>query len=321
MYEPRINLMPTTQVFVTSKLVLCDTSRNRVHPQIWRMHDALRLTGVVVVWKSLILLLTSLAPGPGYDTSTTLLPSTSKLTRWDAIYYVSKARRGDVFEQEWAFGKGLSTLLNPSAKHGIDTTIRAGIALSHLSHLIAVLLVWKIAMLLNTGHQNHYRFSKALPFVAGCLHVISPAGVFLSAPYAEAPFACLHMLGFWIYLKACLDMPQRGSVVRCGLIVLSGFIFGCSTILRSNGILSGLLFLVDAMHLARQICVMLSGGNFPDAKLLQLLATIVAGLCIAFGLFWPQYLAYEQYCSVEGSRPWCRQSLPLIYSFVQAHYW
>lgn len=30
-----------------------------------------------------------------------------RLTRWDAIYFVNIARRGYVFEQEWAFGAGL----------------------------------------------------------------------------------------------------------------------------------------------------------------------------------------------------------------------
>lgn len=68
-----------------------------------------------------------LSPGIGYDTSTSLLlhrnnehgvkvSSTPNempdrlfnLVRWDAIYYVQMARMGHVFEQEWAFGVGLS---------------------------------------------------------------------------------------------------------------------------------------------------------------------------------------------------------------------
>jgi hypothetical protein len=91
------------------------------------------LTLYFVAWKLLLLLVVFCAPGPGYDTSTTLLglehvpTNTSnekgniagipepraifplllqKLVRWDAIYFVKIAERGYLFEQEWAFGYG-----------------------------------------------------------------------------------------------------------------------------------------------------------------------------------------------------------------------
>lgn len=83
------------------------------------------LTVAFGFWKFLLMILVVLSPGPGYDTSATLLdvlavdkgtPVSSypvlentglrpllKLVRWDAIYFLSSARRGYVFEQEWAF--------------------------------------------------------------------------------------------------------------------------------------------------------------------------------------------------------------------------
>jgi phosphatidylinositol glycan class V len=82
-----------------------------------------------VAWKLLLLLIAAGSPGPGYDTSTSLIlppPSSSnedaplppalhyvfsKLTRWDAIYFVQAAHRGYRFEQEWAFGWGFSRLI------------------------------------------------------------------------------------------------------------------------------------------------------------------------------------------------------------------
>jgi hypothetical protein len=113
------------------------------------------LTLYFVAWKLLLLLVVFCAPGPGYDTSTTLLglepvpTNTSndngnvgrseprailplllqKLVRWDAIYFVKIAERGYLFEQEWAFGYGrvlgivsslgwsaISTILLPTRK-------------------------------------------------------------------------------------------------------------------------------------------------------------------------------------------------------------
>jgi phosphatidylinositol glycan class V len=89
-------------------------------------HPILGLSAVFLLWKALLLLVALASPGPGYDSSTTLLhfsqspspvethewPVLSKLVRWDAIYFIQIAQRGHVFEQEWAFGKGLSTDLS-----------------------------------------------------------------------------------------------------------------------------------------------------------------------------------------------------------------
>lgn len=85
---------------------------------------------VFLLWKALLLAIAILAPGPGYDTSTTLIQPyaaaeghqlksyltlgniANKLTRWDAIYFTKVAHRGYLFEQEWAFnGAGWTRLI------------------------------------------------------------------------------------------------------------------------------------------------------------------------------------------------------------------
>ena len=90
----------------------------------------LSLTVYFIGWKLILLLIALTSPGPGYDTSTTLISkcidetetSTSlseviaeklsrKLVRWDAIYFTQIAQRGYLFEQEWAFGWGFTRLL------------------------------------------------------------------------------------------------------------------------------------------------------------------------------------------------------------------
>ena len=74
------------------------------------------LAAFYVLWKFLLLLVAIASPGAGYDTSTTLLSQpqsllTSKLVRWDAIYFTEVAHRGYLFEQEWAFGWGYTHIL------------------------------------------------------------------------------------------------------------------------------------------------------------------------------------------------------------------
>jgi phosphatidylinositol glycan class V len=82
---------------------------------------------VFLLWKALLLLIAVSSPGPGYDTSTglalvknhstTTLPHlvghiANKLTRWDAIYFITIAERDYVHEQEWAFGYGFTKLIS-----------------------------------------------------------------------------------------------------------------------------------------------------------------------------------------------------------------
>ena len=87
------------------------------------------LTSAFIVWRSCLLVSALLSPGIGYDTSSSLLVASSNLslveetpsglespilksTRWDAIYYTSLATQGHVYEQEWAFGIGLSSVIS-----------------------------------------------------------------------------------------------------------------------------------------------------------------------------------------------------------------
>jgi hypothetical protein len=80
-----------------------------------------------IAYKSLVLLIALFSPGPGYDTSASLLTLpvndgsslttffelvAEKLTSWDAIYFTTVARRGYLYEQEWAFAWGWTKLIS-----------------------------------------------------------------------------------------------------------------------------------------------------------------------------------------------------------------
>ena len=87
-----------------------------------------------ITWKLILLCVALASPGPGYDTSTVLLHSDlnraqtkpgfgwepalrlRSLVRWDAIYYTQLARRGYLWEQEWAFGWGFSNLVGGTSR-------------------------------------------------------------------------------------------------------------------------------------------------------------------------------------------------------------
>ena len=100
--------------------------------QLQSRHPLFGLILVSILWKAAVVAIAFTSPGPGYDTSTTLLdfnppcarakshdvPLISKFVRWDAVYFIQMAQQGHVFEQEWAFGKGISGDLAWAAKGG-----------------------------------------------------------------------------------------------------------------------------------------------------------------------------------------------------------
>lgn len=88
----------------------------RISAKLLRLDNPVRsLTLAFWLWKALLFLAIVACPGPGYDTSTTLIPYEDltpgealplplRFARWDSIYFLHAAEHGYVFEQEWAFG-------------------------------------------------------------------------------------------------------------------------------------------------------------------------------------------------------------------------
>ncbi|KAL7926687.1 glycosyltransferase family 76 protein [Trichoderma austrokoningii] len=286
------------------------------------------LLAVFVAWKAFLLsiaLATSVSHD--YDTSTSLFfehlygaginASTlaTKLTRWDALYFMQAAHKGYTYEQQWAFGAAL-----PVAVDGILKPLRGlhlvgdgalepvvAIVFTNSAHLAAALALHRLTLVL---FQN-----KRLAYVAAVLHVLSPAGLFLSAPYAESPFACLSFLGNLLFAMGL--RPSTAAWKRMLAFLSAGVSFGLSTAFRSNGLVSGLLFAVQAIH------CLLDLFRHPSVSRLMLLASlIIGGLFIASGSAVPQTVAWYRYCKVDAEpRPWCHRLVPSIFTFVQGHYW
>ena len=193
----------------------------------------------------------------------------------------------------------------------------AGIVIAHGSHLLSVIVLYNLSQSLCRSRREHERTKFA--FLAALLHVISPAGVFLSAPYAESPFALLNFLGFHLYIKAHQDEAINSRTKRDGLLLAAGLLFGMTTMFRSNGLLSGLVFAYDATSITWMI---VQTRRVMD-HLRSLCVTVVGGSLVAMGSVLPQLLAFLEYCSktADDARPWCTHLVPSIYSWVQSHYW
>ncbi|KAG9563181.1 DUF409 domain protein, partial [Aureobasidium melanogenum] len=288
------------------------------------MHADIRaLACLFVVWKLLLLCVAYASPGPGYDTSTTLLlaraqPSVTEntlledfakqlvtnLVRWDALYFVSVARRGVIFEQEWAWGWGYTKFLDlvskvlpgASSQPSLFVQAYAGVLISHVAHLLSVFVLYGLVNRLPITDKLQRR---KVAFIAACLHIFSSAGLFLSAPYSESLFSLLNFFGVFVHAGIPCELPLEGyglhSLIR---LLLSGASFGLATTVRSNGIFSGLIYFYHVYML------------FHSRINIHTIVTIaVIGISAAMIL------------SDGNLRPWCSRSLPSVYSWVQEHYW
>lgn len=188
-----------------------------------------------------------------------------------------------------------------------------GICIAHTAHLLSTFVLFSLTRAVFPGHKAN-RFA----LITGVLHIISPAGLFLSAPYAESSCALLTFSGYLLFVKS-FNSDGDTTASHDLLVLISGVLFGIATTFRSNGLLNGLAFLQEALQ---RLVELKSGRRSSTAR--RLLATGLGGMSIAAGFLLPQYIAYMEYCAQPASsllRPWCQRSLPSIYTFVQEHYW
>ncbi|KAL5353485.1 ER membrane glycoprotein subunit of the GPI transamidase complex-like protein [Pseudogymnoascus australis] len=285
-----------------------------------------------IAYKSLLLLIALCSPGPGYDTSASLLtlPAqdgssltaffellSEKLTSWDAIYFTTVARRGYLYEQEWAFALGWTQLISFFSSDLGQTSLAylpleslVGITIAHASHGLSVFALYHLACSVFPGPSG-----PQLAFIAGCLHILSPAGIFLSAPCGESTAAFLTFVGV-LFFAWGVPVGAVSSRKQDGFVVLAGVTLGFATTVRSNALLNGIVFAEEAVLVAWSVRKGLS-----VQKIRRLAAVGVGGCCIAVGFLLPQYIAYQEYCSSASPRPWCLGLVPSIYTFVQEHYW
>jgi Gpi18-like mannosyltransferase len=267
-----------------------------------------------------------------------------KFVRWDSIYFLHIAEKGYVFEQEWAFSyprilslfvsgtmpelvwSRMYTLVHElTSPHigirwsgGIDgpvNTALVGVILSHLAHYYSVLALYSLS---GNIFGSETSSQKLICFLSAALHIISPAGAFLSAPYGEPIFSLLNISGYYLYTSSLIAEHNGTALLRDLQVLTAAVLFAVATIVRSNGILSGFLFAYDAAIL---VWAILTQGLIVH-KIRRLAIIIVGGCVVGSSMVVPQILAYREYCmGAGGLRPWCSWTVPSIYTWVQGFYW
>ncbi len=191
--------------------------------------------------------------------------------------------------------------------------------MAHGSHFLSVHVLYQLSLDVSLHVSNTK--TRKFAFLAALFHVISPAGMFLSAPYAESSFSFLNFAGFFLYARSHRERFGGRDGKSCVLLAASGLLFGLASTFRSNGLLSGMIFCSEAIDTTVALLKLHNIG----ANLQHLCAVFLTGGFVAFGAITPQYLAYREYCvhtdSLEDIRPWCSKWVPSIYTWVQDYYW
>jgi len=206
---------------------------------------------------------------------------------------------------------------------GANKTLALSPALKYLDlpqpydHALSAVLLANLAHALSTAvlyalTREVFPLNKKLPLVAALLHVISPAGLFLSAPYSESLFALLTFSGLYCYVR--------------GYMVFAGAWMFLATMVRSNGLLNGAVFLLDFWRVGWRLMAGEEGGVSERWRAVgRLVGLGVGGVLVGAGLAFPQWVAYGKYCLTDAGagevRSWCDDTVPSIYLFVQERYW
>lgn len=187
--------------------------------------------------------------------------------------------------------------------------------LSHIAHYYSVLALYNLSANIFGSETST---QKLICFLSAALHIISPAGAFLSAPYGEPIFSFLNISGYYLYTSSLIEEHNGLVLLRDLQVLIAAVLFAIATVVRSNGILSGFLFAYDAAILAWSILT--QGLSVP--KFRRLAVIIVGGCVVGSSMVVPQILAYREYCIGGGDlRPWCSWTVPSIYNWVQSFYW
>jgi Gpi18-like mannosyltransferase len=167
----------------------------------------------------------------------------------------------------------------------VTIIVLVGIVLSHISHILSTLVLYALIRRLASLSSVELSLQRRIAFLSAALHVLSPAGVFLSAPYAEASFALASFTGYYCYVASWTD--NRSQTKSWALIadvwtVAAGICFAIATLFRSNGLFCGLIFAYDALLWVVALC------NRPSVSRLIVPLIGAAGIVLAIAVAYAQ---------------------------------
>eukprot|EP01135_Chromosphaera_perkinsii_P003266 Nk52_evm41s239 gene=Nk52_evmTU41s239 len=220
---------------------------------------------------------------------------------WDSVYFINIALNGYETENATAFFPlypllmrlvaqvllfPLALVLSPLAR-----TVIAGVLISNGAFVIAAVLLFRLGL-------NIFKTCKELALMSALMFCVNPASIFFSAIYSESLFALLTFGGMFF---TSMRRYWEATVL-----------FALCSATRGNGFLCAGFLVYDFILRFRLTWEKVFVG-------LPRILLCVGVVFFPFALF--QYYLYTIYCTNSSPRPFCSNLPPLIYLFVQKHYW
>ena len=264
------------------------------------------------------------------------------LNRWDAVYFTHIAEYGYTYENCLAFFPLYPALVRVLAN---SILFPLQYVLSYHSVILTSGVLLNVYLFMKTAETLYILGQKVtsnekVAYIGALLFSINPASIFMAAPYSEVLYMYLSVLGM---LK--LEMNSKFS---------ASVLFGLACVTRSNGLLNigymlykmGKVILLQIKILKQYLLMDFSTSCtsvwiFASLYIVPYTFLLIVSI-LPFALY--QYYSYALFCAksytfniprhlidyseredlkivgVEPS-PWCNETVPLAYSYIQKHYW
>ncbi|KAF3338097.1 GPI mannosyltransferase 2 [Carex littledalei] len=228
---------------------------------------------------------------------------------WDGVYFVRIAECGYEYEQTYAFLPLLPvaiSLLSRSVFAPLVPLIGyravlalSGYMLSNTAFVLATLYLYRLSNLILKDSAAALR--------ASVLFCLNPASIFYSSIYSESLYALFSFGGLF-------HLFSGSSTLAMIMLALSGSA-------RSNGAVNAGYFCFMALMQAISAVIQ---KKRPFLAVGALLVGFLRSVFIFAPFLVFQVYAYLNICqsgNSEKPRPWCQAKVPLLYGFIQSHYW
>ncbi|GFP90646.1 GPI mannosyltransferase 2 [Phtheirospermum japonicum] len=301
------------------------TPHGRLSPDTRRLlrcavASRLLVLSLIIIWRSL------LSP---YDTSASINPPClsssdpppsvvlpgvgSWIERsivWDGVYFTRIAECGYEYEQTYAFLPLLPLCLSLLSKTVFAPLVPvigfravlglSGYVLNNLAFVFASLYLYRLSVIVLKDKEVALR--------ASVLFCFNPASIFYSSIYSESLYALLSFGGLYYFMS--------------GTNFCATFWFALSGCARSNGVLNAGYICFRSMQQVNEAFISRKRSYLRMMKVLFVGA--LCSVCIFAPFISFQAYGYFKLCigrSVGEMRPWCKARLPLLYNYIQSHYW
>ncbi|EEF34591.1 GPI mannosyltransferase 2 [Ricinus communis] len=228
---------------------------------------------------------------------------------WDSVYFVRIAECGYEYEQSYAFLPLLPifmflfsrTVFAPLAPFiGVRAVLAlAGYVVNNVAFVLSAVYLYRLSVRILKDPEAALR--------ASFLFCFNPASIFYSSIYSESLYSLFSLGGLYHLISGANNIALLW--------------FGLSGCARSNGVLNAGYFCFQTMHrvyddvfLKRRSSLAVQG----------IIIGVLRAVCIFLPFIAFQAYGYHNIChgrALDKMKPWCKSKIPLLYNYIQSHYW